>query len=365
MSQPLPVVRCADITPAPVSWLWEPYLARGKLAVLDGDPGTGKSFVTTDLAARVSRGTPMPGGTPPERAGVVLLLNAEDDAADTIRPRVAAAGGDPDRVRILAAPGLGLDRLPQFPDDVPALEAAVRESAAVLVVIDPMMAFLPPTVSANNDQCIRTALTPLAAIAAATDACVLLVRHLRKHGGAAALYRGAGSIGIVGAARTGLVIARHPDDPDLRVLATHKTNVGVPGPSLGFRLVQREGGQAVEWTGRLDLTADDLLGAGAPLRAGRHSRERAAEWLRQFLADGPRKVAELKEAAAGAGIAWRTLERVKESLGFRSEAVRTGDRTEWQWRDPGVKEDLGSDLPPLDWLDEFAKLGARSASRRG
>src|SRR5262245_55624413 len=178
----LPSVRCADITPAAVSWLWEPYLARSKLAVLDGDPGTGKSFVTIDLAARITNGLPMPCSDVKAPAGTVLLLNAEDDARDTIRPRVTAAGADPERVRVLGAPGLGLERLPRFPDDITSLEQAVRESGAVLVVIDPMMAFFPPEVSANNDQSVRTALTPLAAVAAATDACVLLVRHLRKAG---------------------------------------------------------------------------------------------------------------------------------------------------------------------------------------
>jgi hypothetical protein len=362
----LRVVRCADITPAAVEWLWEPYLARGKLAVLDGDPGTGKSFVTVDLAARLSRGTAMPGGRrSPSPPATVLLLNAEDDAADTIRPRVLAAGGDPDRVSVLAAPGLGLDRLPQFPDDIPALERAVRRSGAALVVIDPMMAFLPPTVSANNDQCVRTALTPLAAMAAGTGACVVLVRHMRKAGGPTALYRGAGSIGILGAVRTGFVVARHPDDPDLRVLAMTKTNVGPPGPSLGFRLVRdaATGQTVVSWTGPLDLTADDLCGAGTPLRAGRHSRERATEWLRQFLAEGPRRVAEVQEASAGAGIAWRTLERAKESLGVRSEAVRRDGRTEWTWQMPAAKSGKGepSVLPPLDWFGDW--LADRKAAR--
>src|SRR3954467_6889143 len=103
---PFAGVRCADITSANMSWLWEPYLARGKLAVLDGDPGTGKSFVTIDLAARITRELEMLGGKPAARPGAVLLLNAEDDATDTIQPRVVAAGCDPDRVRILAAPGL-------------------------------------------------------------------------------------------------------------------------------------------------------------------------------------------------------------------------------------------------------------------
>src|SRR5262245_43054714 len=261
---PFAGVSCADITSAEVSWLWEPYLARGKLAVLDGDPGTGKSFVTIDLACRITRGLPMPGGKANSKPGTVLLMNAEDDARDTIRPRVLAAGGDPSRVRVFAAPGIGLalDRIPRFPDDFDALEAAIYETEASLVVIDPMMAFFPPEVSANNNQSICTALLPFSAMAASTGACILLVRHLRKTGGASAIYRGLGSIGIMGAVRTGLMIARHPDDPELRVLTLSKTNIGPPASSLGFRLSRDEktGQTIVNWTGPVDVSTDDLFG---------------------------------------------------------------------------------------------------------
>jgi hypothetical protein len=359
-------VWCADITPAAVSWLWEPYLARGKLAVLDGDPGTGKSFVTIDLAARITRGLPMPGAPPgvppaPRAAGSVLLLNAEDDARDTIRPRVTAAGGDPNRVRVLAAPGLGLERLPRFPDDVAALEKAVREFGASLVVIDPMMAFFPPEISANSDQCVRAALTPLASLAAATDACVLLVRHLRKTGGPNAIYRGSGSIGIVGAVRTGLMVARHPDDPDLRVLTLCKTNIGPPGQSLGFKLARRkETGQTfVDWTGILDVSADDLFGACLPLRAGHRPRERACEWLRQFLADGPKRAPEVYAAARLAGIPDRTLERVKVMLGVASETRHVAGKTEWWWSDPAAERARargGNGLPRFPQLEPLGRL---------
>jgi RecA-family ATPase len=328
-------IPCSQIPRANVSWLWEPYLARGKLSVIDGDPGTGKSFVTIDLAARISSGAALPCGGPSSEPASVILLSAEDDARDTICPRLLAANSNPAQVGILAAPGLEMDRLPQFPQDLDALEDAIRISRAVLVVIDPLMAFLPSAVHANNDQSIRSALSPLAAVAASTGACILLVRHLRKSGGANAIYRGTGSIGIMGAVRTGLMIARHPDEPDLRVMTICKTNIGPPGCSLGYRLVRQEttGQTTIEWAGRLDITADDLFGAGVPLRALSRTRERAVEWLKAFLAKGRRKAKEVEEAATAAGITLRTLERIKSMAGVESRAERKKGVTEWWWYD--------------------------------
>ena len=235
MSAPVPSavapfvgVRCADITSAGVSWLWEPYLACArKLAILDGDPGTGKSFLTLDLASRITRGLPMPDDAAGTTAASVLLLNAEDDARDTIRPRVLAANGDAERIHIFAAPGIGLERIPRFPDDLAAFEVAVRKTQPALVVIDPMMAFFAADVCASNNQVISTALLPLSALAAETGACILLVRHLRKSGGASAIYRGLGSIGILGAVRTALMIARHPDDPELCVYLRNRRRTSV------------------------------------------------------------------------------------------------------------------------------------------
>ena len=367
---PFTGVRCADIVSASVSWLWEPYLARGKLAVLDGDPGTGKSFVTIDLACRLSRGRPMPGtaGTTAQPA-TVLLMNAEDDARDTIRPRVLAADGDPERVRVFAAPGIGLERVPRFPEDFDRLEAAVRETQAALVVIDPMMAFFPPDVCANNNQAICAALLPLSALAASTGACVLLVRHLRKSGGASAAYRGLGSIGILGTVRTGLMIARHPDDAELRVLTLSKTNIGPQGQSLGFRFGRSgaNGPTVIDWAGPLDVTPDDLFGAGLPSRAGSRTRERAAEWLRDCLVNGARRATDVQTAARAAGIPDRTLDRVKAAVGVRSEAVKENGKVEWWWRDPKAESAHRKDatLKLIDTLAELDReLAAAIAERR-
>ena len=339
MSDPLPARPCADIDPAPICWLWKPYLARGKLGVLDGDPGTGKSFVTVDLAARLSRGGPLPDGQPLARPNVTLLLNAEDDWADTVRPRAAAAGADLARVFVAGSPFCA-DPLPTFPDCMDGVRRLVVTHHVDLLVIDPMMAFFPPRACANSDQRIRQALAPLAGLAASTGCAVLLVRHLSKSAGTNAVYRGSGSIGILGSARTGLLLARHPDDPDLRVLAMTKTNLGPPAASLGFRLTAGagEGGAALRWTGPVDLTADELCGAQAAT-ASRRPRERAAAFLTAALAGGPRPVAELEALAAARGLCWKTVERARHTLGVITQQVRTQDAHGWLWRLPSLDAD--------------------------
>ena len=211
IAEPLSQVRAASIR-----WLWKPFLPRGKLAVLDGDPGMGKSMLTIDLAARLSRGGPLPDGTTADGPHVTLLLSAEDDAGDTTRPRAEAAGADLDRVIVVTSPAGGPLT---FPGDFPELAKLVKRHAPSLIVIDPITAFLPTDVAANADQSVRRVLSRLAVIAEQAGCAVLLVRHLRKAGGAKAVYRGAGSIGIIASARTGLLAACLPTVRDLRVLA--------------------------------------------------------------------------------------------------------------------------------------------------
>jgi hypothetical protein len=336
---------CSAIRPEPVAWLWEPYLARGKLALLDGDPDAGKTFLALDLAARLSRGGPWPDGQPLPRPGTTLFLSAEDNAADTVCPRVEAAGAD--LARIIVAPDRG-EPLLMIPDDLPALEELVRRHAADLVVFDTLSPFLAPTVSTNSELSVRRALKTLADLADRCGFLGLLIRHLNKYGGAKSLYRGLGTIGLCGSVRTGLLLARHPDDPELRVMAHPKSNPGPKGPSLGFRLAHNDHGRPVlRWTGRVDLSADELCATAEPV--GKRPRERAAEWLRAELANGPRKASELIAAAAKVGIAERTLDRVKKDLGIKSERVQNGDKGEWVWSDPTVRGSPGvlEDLPPL------------------
>jgi hypothetical protein len=222
-------------------------------------------------------------------------------------------------------------------------------------VIDPMMAFFPPEVAANADQCIRQGLAPLAALAERTGAAVLLVRHLTKKAGAKAVYRGCGSIGILGSARTGLLIGPDPADPNTRVLAVTKSNLAAPAPALGFKVNPAgDGRSAVEWLGRYDLTADQLLARpDGPLKP----RDYASDWLVRELAAGPRKAVDVLAAAADDGIPERTLRRAKKDVGVRSvQAYAADDTSAWYWYDPeapwpadcGIEKPF--ELPPLRGL---------------
>jgi hypothetical protein len=219
----------SSVEPEEVSWLWPSWLALGKLALVDGDPGLGKSAMTLDLAARVSSGKVFPDGAECEPAGVVLL-SAEDGLADTIRPRLDAAGADTSKVLALATvpDEDGHDRLLSIPEDLALIEKGIRRVGARLVVVDPLMAFLSGDTNSHRDQDVRRALAPLAGLAERTGAAVLVVRHLNKAAANNPLYRGGGSIGIIGAARMAFVVGKDPQDESRRVLASTKNNLAKP-----------------------------------------------------------------------------------------------------------------------------------------
>jgi hypothetical protein len=272
----------------------------------------------------------------------VVILSAEDGLADTIRPRFDAAGGDPSKaVALSTVPDAeGTERQISIPDDISVIEAAVERVGAVLVVIDPLMAFLPGEVNSHRDQDVRRALAPLARLAERTGAAIVVVRHLNKASSGNVLYRGGGSIGIVGAARSGLLIAKHPEDDGRRVLASIKSNLAPPAPSLVFSLSDTESGAVrVDWKGSTPLDASALLSAPTD-HEERSALSEAQEFLREVLTADPVAAAEVRQEADSAGIAKRTLDRARQSLGVVAEregepGKRGGGK--WFWRLPGIK----------------------------
>jgi archaellum biogenesis ATPase FlaH len=362
-------IRLADVMPERVAWLWSGYIPLGKVTVLDGDPGLGKSLTTLDLAARVTTGSTMPDGTPGIQGGVVLL-SAEDDLADTIRPRLDAAGADLSKVVALDAvtatdpdTGEANERPVYLPGDLPSLKEAITANEAKLVVIDPLMAFLEGDVNAHRDQDVRRALRPLTTLAQETGAAVLIVRHLNKAPGGKAIYRGGGSIGIAGAARSALLIAEHPDDEQRRVLARVKSNLAESVPALAYQVVEHTPGvPRVDWQGATEHTATNLL--AVPQDADeRSATDECEEWLRDLLNEqgGQMPVKDVQAEARKAGHSEKVLRSARMRCCERPIKVGDFADSKWVWRLKPTKPQSDSSAQ-VEGI--FGRRGTRQPRRR-
>src|SRR5215204_3290222 len=307
-------IMLSEVQAETVEWLWERRIPLGKITVLDGDPGLGKSVLTTDLAARLTTGRAMPQGFRKRQPAGVVILSAEDGAGDTIRPRFDAAGGDPAKVVLL-----GTEETLGIPEDLDTIERAIKQVDAKLVIVDPIMAFLGEDVNPNSDKEVRRALTPVKQLAERLSVAVLIVRHLNKTPGGNHLYRGGGSIGIIGAARVGLLVGPQPDDDDLRVLAGQKSNLGPPPEGLKYRIVTAPNDSAqVKYEGTVELKPQDLL-KGPQDEEERSAADEARDFLRSVLAGSVRKESNsVKAEAKSLGISETTLNRVKRFIGVKS-----------------------------------------------
>jgi putative DNA primase/helicase len=309
-----------------VTWLWPGRLAAGKLALLVGDPGLGKSWVTLDLAARLSAGRAMPDDAPAVPPGDVILLSAEDGLADTIRPRLDALGADVGRIHHLAVLRAGeAERAVQLADTA-ALEFAIRETGARLIIIDPISAYLGSS-DAHRDAEVRALMAPLAALAERTDAAILGVMHLAKSTQRPAIYRAVGSIAFAAAARIVLAVAADRERDDRRIMAAVKSNLAASPAALAYTLSDGRLVWAAEPLSHVDV---DALLSGPVL--DRQERRTADEWLRNLLAEGPALVRDIQAAARAAGLVWRTIERAKTRLRVRAALLGYGSAGRWQWR---------------------------------
>jgi hypothetical protein len=369
-----PVSICmADVEPERVRWLWYPRIPLGKVAIFDGDPDVGKSSVTIDIAARVSNGSPMPDGNRSDVEGPagVILVSAEDGAGDTIRPRLNAAGADVKRVHLLTDvdfvddKGCPRRRPWSMPQDLDVLKLLVVETGARLVVIDPLTAFLSGSVDSYRDQDVRGALAPLARLAEETGAAVALVRHLNKAGGANAVYRGGGSIGIIGAARSALLLAKDPSDPsgNRKVMAREKGNLAPAWNSLAYELASSEehGCARVRWLGESAQTAATLLAVPASSEEVTAIDE-AAAFLRDALADGPVAQKQIGDEGRKIGISEKTLRRAKKDINVRSRKLGLGG---WAWELP-LEDGQGVDdgnVGQVDHLSHDQEIRAREGGQ--
>ena len=239
-----PLLPLSRTPTAAVAWLWPGRLALTKLAILEGDPGMGKSLVALDLCARVTRGGLFPDGSDVTAPGNVLILNGEDGPADTVRPRLETFGADLDRVYVRGLRGDDGEPLLYLPAKIDAFAQYLAQVQPRLVVIDPIMSFLDQSISASIDHSVRRALEPLGDLAAKQQCAMLLLRHLNKQANESPIYRGAWSMGFVACCRSAWVIAADPEHEERHVLAQVKNNLASPAwssPSKESGRVRRGG----------------------------------------------------------------------------------------------------------------------------
>ena len=285
-----------------VQWLWHPYIPFGKLTIIQGNPGEGKTTLALRLAAACSTGTPLP-GMEPVAPFPVIYQSAEDGMGDTIKPRLMEAGADLDRVLSIVEDKVQLSLL-----DV-RIEQAIREHKARLMILDPIQGYIGSHVDLNRANEIRSVLKSVSAVAERTGCAIVLIGHLNKASGASSAYRGLGSIDFRAAARSVLLIGRLKNDPTVRVIVHDKSSLAPEGKSLAFGLGDEEG---FRWLNGYDrITSEELLsGVTAETKTAM-----AEELIRTMLAGGQEVMAEeVFQAAQHKGSSRRTVNEAKKSI---------------------------------------------------
>ena len=367
--------RVSDIEAKPINWLWPGRFARGKVGMIAGNPGLGKSQITASMAAIVTMGGQWPVDRSPCTQGNVVILSAEDDPADTLRPRLEAAGADLNRCFVLdavldssVADGGERQRSFNLQTDLGRLGAMLKEiGGATLIVIDPITAYLGGADSHKNAE-IRALLAPLSDLAGQHRAAVVCVSHLNKSAGSEALLRVTGSLAFVAAARAAFVVAKDPDNDLRRLFLPLKNNIGNDKSGLAFAVqsarIHSPAGvidtSCVIWEAEaVTISADSAM--AQPLdQEERDDLDEAKEFLRGLLADGPVPSKQVRADAEGAGHAWRTVQRAQKALGIG--AVKEGMKGGWIWRlpqssQPEERQEAPKNATQRDWQPSHSSVG--------
>jgi len=310
------------------------------MTLFQGDPSVGKSTVTLDIAARVTQGSPWS-----DRAdlhaprGDVLLLSAEDSVADTIRPRLRAAGADLARVHVIdGVRTVRSDHLEavKLGDHLAHLEAELRARPEIrLLIVDPISAYM-GSVDSHSNADVRGVLAPLSGLADRFGVAVIAVTHMNKGTGGKAIYRATGSLAFVAAARAAWSFSRDPGDKNRCIMSLVKNNLAAPLPGLAYRMTGDP--PRIEWDPEpVNITADEIL-AEESGECERSELDEGTEFLRATLAEGPMASNELYERAKAAGISRSTLKRAKKPAGVEARLPEFQGKWTWFLRQSGPKE---------------------------
>ena len=310
----LKLINMADIEEKKVHWLWYPYIPFGKLTIIQGDPGEGKTTCMLNLVALLTKGEKLPCDSEVRPPINCIYQTAEDGLGDTIKPRLLAAGADCSKILVIDE-----SRAALFMTDE-RLEEAIQKTHASLVILDPIQAYLGVDVDMHRANEIRPILKHLAEVAEKYNCAIVLIGHMNKANAMKSTYRGLGSIDFQATARSVLIVARLKDNPTVRIMAHDKSSLAPEGKPIAFELNKEEG---FRWIGHFEITIEELL-SGVKV----NKPEKAEELLKDMLSDGRKLQAEVLERAQRLDISKRVLDQVKKDLGVKS--YKSGSQWYWQ-----------------------------------
>lgn len=319
----LKLIHMEDVVSKEVEWLWYPYIPYGKITIIEGDPGEGKTTLVLKLAAALSRGLPLPCNDDKEYEPIhIIYQTAEDGIEDTIKPRLEKAGADCSMIRVIDE----TDKELSMTDD--RLEQAIIETKARLIILDPIQAYIGATVDMHRANEIRPVLKHLGIIAEKHNCAIILIGHMNKASGSKSTYRGLGSIDIQATARSVLLVARLRDKPNIRIMAHDKSSLAPAGDAIGFEMTEDNGMVCI---GSYDITIDELLSGNEG--RGKKKLDIAENFIKEYF--GSNKVIpsnEIMMEAAKRSIKRNTLLSAKKKLGITSDKEKAEDGTiYWTW----------------------------------
>ena len=317
----LKIISMDEVPVEEVEWLWYPYIPFGKLTIIHGDGGEGKTTLILQLAALLSRGEKLPCDSTEREPIKVIYQTAEDGLGDTIKPRLLADNADCSQIKVIDESEATLTVLDE------RIEKAIVETGARALILDPVQAYIGAKVDMNRANEVRAILSQLGRIAGQYRCAIILVGHLNKVQGNKSNYRGLGSIDFQATARSVLIVGRLKDNPQIRVMVQDKSSLAPEGEPIAFELDKENG---FRWLGHYDISADDLL-CGIPREK---KSEQAENLILEYLSQGKYPQQALLKKAQAIGISKRVLDEAKKELNVRS--VKEG--SQWYWEIPEKTE---------------------------